>query len=69
MTLSVGQSERVNIQSGRFPYKAEVVDKNVVEVSVKDATITIKALKEGRKDVNVTDKVGAKGRIAVMVSK
>ena len=53
MTLSVGQSERVNIQSGRFPYKAEVVDKNVVEVSVKDATITIKALKEGRTDVNV----------------
>ncbi len=69
MTLSVGQSERVNIQSGRFPYKAKVVDKNVVEVSVKDATITIKALKEGRTDVNVTDKVGAKGRIAVMVSK
>lgn len=69
MTLSVGQSERVNIQSGRFPYKAEVVDKNVVEVSVKDATITIKVLKEGRTDVNVTDKVGAKGRIAVMVSK
>ena len=69
MTLSVGQSERVNIQSGRFPYKAEVVDKNVVEMSVKDATITIKALKEGRTDVNVTDKVGAKGRIAVMVSK
>nr|WP_053090855.1 Ig-like domain-containing protein [Prevotella bivia] len=67
--MSVGQSERVNIQSGRFPYKAKVVDKNVVEVSVKDATITIKALKEGRTDVNVTDKVGAKGRIAVMVSK
>lgn len=69
MILSVGKSERVSIQSGRFPYKAEVVDKNVVEVSVKDATITIKALKEGRTDVNVTDKVGAKGRIAVMVSK
>lgn len=69
MTLSVGKSERVNIQSGRFPYKAEVVDKNVVEVSVKDATITITVLKEGRTDVNVTDKVGAKGRIAVMVSK
>ena len=67
--LSVGKSERVNIQSGRFPYKAEAVDKSVVEVSVKDATITIKALKEGRTDVNVTDKVGAKGRIAVMVSK
>ena len=67
--LSVGKSERVNIQSGRFPYKAEVVDKHVVEMSVKDATITIKALKEGRTDVNVTDKVGAKGRIAVMVSK
>ena len=67
--LSVGKSERVNIQSGRFPYKAEVVDKNVVEVSVKDATITITVLKEGRTDVNVTDKVGAKGRIAVMVSK
>lgn len=69
MILSVGKSERVNIQSGRFPYKAEVVDKHVVEMSVKDATITIKALKEGRTDVNVTDKVGAKGRIAVMVSK
>ena len=69
MTLSVGQSERVNIQSGRFPYKAEVVDKHVVEVSVKDAAITIKVLKEGRMDVNVTDKVGAKGCIAVMVSK
>ena len=67
--LSVGKSERVNIQSGRFPYKAEAVDKSVVEVSVKDATITIKALKEGKTDVNVTDKVGAKGRIAVMVSK
>lgn len=59
----------MSIQSGRFPYKAETVDKNVVEMSVKDATITIKALKEGRTDVNVTDKVGAKGRIAVMVSK
>lgn len=69
MILSVGKSERVSIQSGRFPYKAEAVDKSVVEVSVKDATITIKALKEGRTDVNVTDKVGAKGRIAVMVSK
>ena len=69
VTLSVGKSERVNIQSGRFSYKAETVDKNVVEVSVKDATITIKALKEGKTDVNVTDKVGAKGRIAVMVSK
>ena len=67
--LSVGKSERVNIQSGRFPYKAEAVDKSVVEVSVTDATITIKALKEGKTDVNVTDKVGAKGRIAVMVSK
>lgn len=53
MTLLVGKSERVNIQSGRFPCKAEVVDKNVVEMSVKDATITIKALKEGRTDVNV----------------
>ena len=69
VTLSVGKSERVNIQSGRFPYKAEAVDKSVVEVSVTDATITIKALKEGKTDVNVTDKVGAKGRIAVMVSK
>ena len=69
VTLSVGKSERVNIQSGRFPYKAEAVDKSVVEVSVTDATITIKALKEGRTDVNVTDKVGAKGHIAVMVSK
>ena len=59
----------MSIQSGRFPYKAETVDKNVVEMSVKDATITIKALKEGRTDVNVTDKVGAKGHIAVMVSK
>ena len=59
----------MSIQSGRFPYKAETVDKNVVEMSVKDATITIKALKEGKTDVNVTDKVGAKGRIAVMVSK
>lgn len=69
MILSVGKSERVSIQSGRFFYKAETVDKNVVEVSVKDATITIKALKEGKTDVNVTDKVGAKGCIAVMVSK
>ncbi len=69
MTLLVGKSERVSIQLGRFPYKAETVDKHVVEVSVTDATITIKALKEGKTDVNVTDKVGAKGRIAVMVSK
>lgn len=67
--MLVGKSERVSIQSGRFPYKTEVVDKNVVEMSVKDATITIKVLKEGRTDVNVTDKVGAKGYIAVMVSK
>lgn len=43
VTLSVGKSERVNIQSGRFPYKAEAVDKSVVEVSVTDSTITIKA--------------------------
>ncbi|KXB82878.1 bacterial group 2 Ig-like protein, partial [Prevotella sp. DNF00663] len=69
VTLSVGKSERVNIQSGRYPYKAVAADKSVVEVSVTDATITIKALKEGRTDVTVTDKVGAKGRIAVTVSK
>lgn len=70
MILSVGKSERVSIQSGRFPYKAEVVDKNVVEMSVKDATITIKALKEGRTDVNVRrTRSVLRGRIAVMVSK
>ena len=69
VALSVGKSENVNIQSGRYPYKAEAVDKSVVEVKVTDATITIKALKEGRTDVNVTDRVGAKGRISVVVSK
>ena len=69
VTLSVGKSERVNIQSGRYPYKAEAVDKNIVEVSVTYGTITIKALKEGKTNVNVTDKVGAKGGIAVMVLK
>ena len=67
--LSVGQMEKVNIQSGAYPYKASAEDNNIVKVDVSDATITIKALKVGTTAVNVSDRDGRKGRISVTVTK
>ena len=67
--LSVGQMEKVNIQSGAYPYKASAEDNNIVKVDVSDATITIKALKVGTTAVNVSDRDGRKGRISVTVIK
>ena len=67
--LSVGQMEKVNIQSGAYPYKASAEDNNIVKVDVSDATITIKALKVGTTAVNVSDRDGRKGRIFVTVTK
>lgn len=67
--LSVGQMEKVNIQSGAYPYKASAEDNNIVKVDVSDATITIKALKVGTTAVNVSDKDGRIGRISVTVTK
>ena len=67
--LSVGLMEKVNIQSGAYPYKASAEDNNIVKVDVSDATITIKALKVGTTAVNVSDKDGRIGRISVTVTK
>ena len=67
--LSVGKMEKVNIQSGAYPYKASAEDNNIVKVDVSDATITIKALKVGTTAVNVSDRDGRKGRISVTVIK
>lgn len=67
--LSVGQMEKVNIQSGAYPYKASAEDNNIVKVDVSDATITIKALKIGTTVINVSDRDGRKGRISVTVTK
>lgn len=67
--LSVGKMEKVNIQSGAYPYKASAEDNNIVKVDVSDATITIKALKVGTTAVNVSDRDGRKGRISVTVTK
>ena len=67
--LSVGQMEKVNIQSGAYPYKASAEDNNIVKVDVSDATITIKALKVGTTVINVSDRDGRKGRISVTVTK
>ena len=67
--LSVGQMEKVNIQSGAYPYKASAEDNNIVKVDVSDATITIKALKVGTTAVNVSDRDGRNGRISVTVTK
>ena len=67
--LSVGKVEKVNIQSGAYPYKASAEDNNIVKVDVSDATITIKALKVGTTAVNVSDRDGRKGRISVTVTK
>ena len=67
--LSVGKMEKVNIQSGAYPYKASAEDNNIVKVDVSDATITIKALKVGTTVINVSDRDGRKGRISVTVTK
>ena len=67
--LSVGLMEKVNIQSGAYPYKASAEDNNIVKVDVSDATITIKALKIGTTVINVSDRDGRKGRISVTVTK
>ena len=67
--LSVGKVEKVNIQSGAYPYKASAEDNNIVKVDVSDATITIKALKVGTTAVNVSDRDGRNGRISVTVTK
>ena len=67
--LSVGKVEKVNIQSGAYPYKASAEDNNIVKVDVSDATITIKALKVGTTVINVSDRDGRKGRISVTVIK
>ena len=67
--LSVGKMEKVNIQSGAYPYKASAEDNNIVKVDVSDATITIKALKVGTTAVNVSDRDGRIGRISVTVIK
>ena len=67
--LSVGQMEKVNIQSGAYPYKASAEDNNIVKVDVSDATITIKALKVGPTVINVSDRDGRMGRISVTVTK
>ena len=69
VSLSVGQMEKVNIQSGAYPYKASAEDNNIVKVDVSDATITIKALKVGTTAVNVSDRDGRMGRISVTVIK
>ena len=67
--LSVGKVEKVNIQSGAYPYKASAEDNSIVKVDVSDATITIKALKVGTTVINVSDRDGRKGRISVTVTK
>ena len=67
--LSVGQMEKVNIQSGAYPYKASAEDNNIVKVDVSYSTITIKALKVGTTVINVSDRDGRKGRISVTVTK
>ena len=67
--LSVGQMEKVNIQSGAYPYKASAEDNGIVRVDVSDATITIKALKVGTTVINVSDRDGRNGRISVTVTK
>ena len=69
VSLSVGQMEKVNIQSGAYPYKASAEDNSIVKVDVSDATITIKALKVGTTVINVSDRDGRKGRISVTVTK
>ena len=67
--LSVGKVEKVNIQSGAYPYKASAEDNGIVKASVSDATITIEALKIGTTVINVSDRDGRKGRISVTVTK
>ena len=67
--LSVGKMEKINIQSGAYPYKASAEDNNIVKVDVSYSTITIKALKVGTTAVNVSDRDGRKGRISVTVTK
>lgn len=62
-------SATVKVSGGTTPYTVKESDKEIATATVTDSEVKITGVKEGKTTIEVTDKKGVKGAIAVTVLK